>query len=100
MISPNTLIVQTAIVALKESHNVTVVIQDVDILFLLTALTASDKNIYFYKPGQEKAVTQVFPSPNCGKRVSNILYYLLIHYLAVTQHHLVTGRGKLLTAKC
>lgn len=101
--SPNgvdTLIVHTTIHTLIKSDNFTIVGQDVDMLVFLTVKNIylnSVKNVYLYNAGQEKIETQVFSLQQHKKGLKNII--LLIHSLVVTQHHLVTGRGKLPSAK-
>lgn len=79
----DTLIVQTAVYALSESDNVTIVGQDLDIVIVITALTTSDKNIYLCGPGQWKVEIQVFHH-NSSKRTSNIC---TTHSFSCTHSH-------------
>lgn len=61
----DTLIVQTAINI--ESENVVVVAEDIDVLVLLTALTPTNREIYFLKPARGQTSKQVYSNKSLEK---------------------------------
>lgn len=58
----DTLIINTAIDALKDYDSVVIVGEDVDLLVILTALASSKSSIYFMKPSKGKTDQKIYSS--------------------------------------
>ena len=61
-----------------ESENVVVVVEDIDVLVLLTALTPPHREMYFFKPAKGTISTKIYSNKNLKETLPMCKEYILL----------------------